>query len=89
MKPPERVDLSKVQFTPELLRSIPEAAARMYRVLPLVDTPEVLSIAMAEPIKPEVLDELFFVLGRDLQIQEADPSQLDMYVDRLYGKENG
>jgi hypothetical protein len=80
----EKIDLSTVQFTPELLRTIPAATVRLYRVLPVFDGPESLCIALPDGSKLEVIDELCFILGRSLDIRQAERHQLDTFIARLY-----
>ena len=84
----EHINLSEVRFTPDLLRCIPAATARMYSVLPVFDTPDCLCIALDDPSKAEVIDELHFILRRELQVQQADRQQIDAFIHRLYGDEH-
>jgi hypothetical protein len=86
MAPIARIDLSKVQFTPELLSCIPAATAQIYRVLPVFDAGATLGIVMTDPSNLDVIDALFFLLGRQLQVQQVDPQQLDTFIQRLYGE---
>ena len=79
----ERIDLSTIQFTPELLRCVPAATARKHRALPVADSPGCLSIALAD-IDLYVIDALAFTLNRELAIRIADGQQLDMFLRRLY-----
>jgi hypothetical protein len=82
----ERVDLTQVQFTPELLRSIPAEVARRYRVLPLVDVPPfALRVAFADPIDLDAVDGTHHVLKRELELRVADPQQVDHFIQKLYG----
>ena len=85
MVPNARIDLSTVQFTPELIRTIPTATVRMYRVLPVFEVSQHLVIALADPSRLEAIDELHFLLGRELQVFQADPRQIEEFINRLYG----
>jgi type IV pilus assembly protein PilB len=83
---PDKIDLRQVQFTPELLRSVPADVARRYRVLPIFDDPPfTLHVAFADPIDLDAVDETHFVLKRDLELRIADPQQVDEFIQRLYG----
>ena len=82
----EKIDLTQVRFTPELLRSIPAHVVRRYRVLPIFDHPPfVLRVAFADPIDLDAVDGTHFVLKRDLELRVADPQQVDEFIRRLYG----
>jgi type IV pilus assembly protein PilB len=78
------IDLATIHFTPELLRFIPKATARMYRVLPIGSAPDCIRIALADPSDLEVLHELYFVLGRAIEPYVADKHQLDTFIERMY-----
>jgi type IV pilus assembly protein PilB len=83
----EEIDLRNVQFTPELLASIPAKLARRYRVLPVVDSPRMLRIALADQAELDTIDALAHLLRRELELCVAEASQLDDFVNRLYGSE--
>jgi len=83
----EEVDLRNVEFTPELLGSIPADLARRYRVVPVFASPRVLRIALADPAELDTIDALAHLLRRDLELCVAGASQLNEFVNRLYGSE--
>ena len=81
----EFVDLTKVNFTPGLLRCIPAELARKYRVLPVAEKGNDLVIVTADPSDLNAIDQLHFRLNRLLEIQIADKDQIDSFIGRLYG----
>jgi hypothetical protein len=94
----EKIDLSTVRFTPELLKAIPACTARLYRVLPIFERvlpvserripvfeESVLCIALDDPSNSVLVEELEFVLQRRLELRQADSEQLDTFIQRLYG----
>ncbi len=81
----EHIDLSQVQFTPELLRLLPVEMVRKYRVLPVYKTGDLVGIATADPSDLNAIDELTHFLNRPLELFVADKSQLDTFTLRLYG----
>ncbi len=83
-----KIDLMTISFTPELLACVPTGTARKYRVLPIFDAGDTLGIVMPYPSKPDIIDALFFLLGRQLQIAQADPQQLDTFIQHLYGEDH-
>src|ERR1019366_4814429 len=52
----EIVDLTKVDFTPELLRCIPADVVRKYSVLPVLDSSDCLAIALSHVEDLNVID---------------------------------
>jgi len=83
------VDLSQVEFTPELLEYLPAEAARKYRVMPVADSPFHLVIAVADASDLNALDSIMFIVNREMEIRVADKSQLDEYIRRYYGSDGG
>ena len=81
----EKVELREVLFTPELLRCIPAATARMYSVLPIFDAGDCLGIVMLDPSRIEAIDELAFITGRSLQVRTAAAEEIRAFIDMHYG----
>ena len=81
----EKVDLRDIRFTPEILRSIPPATARMYSVIPIADAIEGVVIAAPYPFKLEAIDELRWIVGRNIEIRAADSDQLRTFIEKHYG----
>jgi type IV pilus assembly protein PilB len=84
----DEVDLSTVDFTPELLACIPAEMARRYRVLPISNLRSELWISMADPSDPEALDSLHQSLQRELVLCISEANQIDEFIERLYGPES-
>ena len=85
----EVVDLSGVQFTPELLKTVPGNIARLHQVVPVAEYGSTLQIALAQPLNPSVMDELGFSLKRDVVPVVADPKQILKVIQESYGPETG
>ena len=76
-----------MQFTPELLRSVPPHVARHYRVLPVFEESATsLGVALADPSDLDVVDGVHATLHRDLVLRVADAQQIDEFIQRLYGE---
>ncbi len=84
----ESIDLAHVHFTPELLRCIPAATARSFRVLPIFSGPSGLVVALADVKNLEVIDSLFQTLHRELEFRVAERDQLEEFIKRHYGDED-
>ncbi len=80
----EVVDLSDREITPEVIRLIPTSTARMYQCVPVADYGSVLQVALGDPMNPAIVDELGFVVGKEVQILVADQAQIAKLVDKYY-----
>ena len=83
----EEVDLRDIAFNRELLALIPAEFARRHLILPVLDSPDRVVVAMADPSDLAAIDELHSRLQRDVEICVADESQLHEFVGRLYATE--
>lgn len=83
----EVVDLRSVTFTPELLATVPANTARMYQCVPVAQYGNTLQVALGDPLNPSVLDELGFIVRKELSQVVADPAQITRIIDQHYGNE--
>ncbi|MBI1841811.1 MAG: Flp pilus assembly complex ATPase component TadA [Verrucomicrobia bacterium] len=83
----EVIDLRSVNFTPELLSAVPSATARMYQCVPVGLYGSTLQVALGNPLNPSALDELGFIIRKDLAQVVADPGQIMRTIDQHYGGE--
>ena len=56
----------------------------MYRVIPVLNASDCLCVATPHPSKLAAIDELRFILDRDLQVLQADEQQIDTFIRQLY-----
>jgi type IV pilus assembly protein PilB len=84
----EVVNLDNVQFTPELLKNIPAGTARMYQCVPVEDFGSALRIAMANAMNPSAVDEISYIVRKEVQLVVADPKAIEKAISRHYGDES-
>src|SRR5688572_2139109 len=83
----EVVSVGDVNYTPELLKLVPAATARMYQCLPVADFGSTLQVALGDPLNPHALDELSYIVGKEIQIVVGDPVTIDKLITRYYGED--
>src|SRR5260370_5492435 len=81
----EVVSLADREFTPEVISAVPAGTARMYQCMPVNVFDSSVQIALADPLNPARIDELGFIIKKDVQIVVADPVQIQKAIDRFYG----
>src|SRR5579859_3910893 len=81
----EVVSLADREFTPEVINAVPAGTARMYQAMPVNVFDSTVQIALADPLNPARIDELGFIIKKDVQIVVADPAQIQRAIDRFYG----
>ncbi|MBI4658481.1 MAG: Flp pilus assembly complex ATPase component TadA [Verrucomicrobia bacterium] len=84
----EVAEVREQDITPEVLKIVPAATARMYQCLPLADYGSSVRIALADPLNPAVIDELGFSIGREVQVVVSDPAQIERAINNLYPEDS-
>ncbi|HON07236.1 MAG TPA: type II secretion system ATPase GspE [Verrucomicrobiota bacterium] len=85
----EVVDLSNREIPPEVLKLVPPATARMYKCIPVAAYGDSLQVALVDPLNPAIIDELGFMIGKDIQVVVADPEQIEKAIVKYYGEDTG
>ena len=80
----EVVNLDAVEVPPEVIATVPAMTARMYQCVPLEDYGSVLRVALGDPLNPAIVDELGFVVRREVQVVVADPQQVERLLNKYY-----
>jgi len=78
------INLKTFPFRPELVRVLPESAARRLRVLVLEERSDGLLVGMSDPLDLIGFDEVSRLLKRPIHIAVVAESQLLPAFDRLY-----
>ncbi|MFM2082621.1 MAG: hypothetical protein RL380_1312 [Verrucomicrobiota bacterium] len=71
----------------DLLKCVPPATARTYQCFPVALHGNTLQLALADPFNSGHLDELGFVIKKDLQVVVAEPADIHRCVEKFYGQE--
>ncbi len=78
------VQLNDVVVPPEVLNRITEPMAQLYKIVPVAFQDNTLTIAMCEPQKLSVIDELRSFLGYDIRPVVTTERQIDRALERYY-----
>ncbi|MBP5226981.1 MAG: type II/IV secretion system protein [Kiritimatiellae bacterium] len=84
----EVVDLASVTIDPDVIQAIPASVARMYSVLPISQTAGTITLACSTLIEPQVMDELMFVVTKDIQFVMAKENDIRTRVIEYYGEDD-
>lgn len=82
------VDLTGIELPADAANTVPAGVARMYGVIPVEIQSDTATLAASTLIGPEVLDELRFVLTRDVEIVLAREDQIKTAISAIYGEED-
>ncbi len=81
-------DLEELEIPREVLRIMPASVARMYEAIPVAVMGNLVTVAVIDPTNPQLVEELSFVIGKDVQLAVAPSKQIQDAVTRYYGEES-
>ena len=84
----EVVNIDGIEFTPELLKNIPAGTARMYQCVPIEDFGSALRVALANPLSPSAVDEIAYIVGKEVQLVVVDPGAIEKLISKHYGEDS-
>ena len=85
---PTFVTLYDRQVPGDVLSTVSEPMAQLYRVVPLSLEGNKLTVASAEPQKIQIADELHSLLGYDIQICVATEAEIQKAIEKFYSSES-
>jgi type IV pilus assembly protein PilB len=78
------IEIRESELTPEIIQIIPAATARMFECVPVALYGSTAQVAFVDPLNPEVIDQLGFTIGKEVQVVVADPAQIRKALDKFY-----
>ena len=78
--------VKEMEIAPEAIQAIPPATARMYQCLPLELHGNSLRVALADPLNPAIVDEVGFIVRKELQVVVADPAAVVAALGKFYAE---
>lgn len=80
----QHVVLENFTFSRTLIRLIPEEIARKYKVIPLFEQDDILTVAMADPTNLRTIDHLKFKTGKEIEPVIATEKSILAAIDKNY-----
>jgi len=82
------INLPATDIPPEVVRSVPVSVARMYNIVPVSLTGTAVELAVFDLVGPQTMDELMFVLTRDVSFVMAREEDIRNCINQFYGDES-
>ncbi len=79
------VDLTGFTPAPALLEMIPPGVARLHGALPVSFDSVGLTICLVDPLNPQVMEDLRFALGKEINLAIAPDHVVEKILDESYG----
>lgn len=82
------INLPATDIPPDVVRSVPVSVARMYNVVPVSLSAASVEVAVFDLVPPQTMDELMFVLTRDVTFVFAREEDIRNHINQFYGDES-
>jgi type IV pilus assembly protein PilB len=82
------INLPATDIPPDVVHAIPASVARMYMVVPVEKGMNSVTLATSNLVNPATLDELMFVLSRDVSLVLAREEDIRVCVNQFYGDDS-
>ncbi len=79
------VDLDEMHLDPELARSVPEHLAQRYKVIPVAQNDNRLTLAMVDPLNVIAIDDIRLITGFDIDPVIATEESIIKAINNQYG----
>ena len=83
----EFIDLSEFEPPEALLSLIPAGTARLHGALPISYDNGGISVALTDPLNPQILEDLRFSVGQELVLVVGADNLVEQKINELYGGE--
>ncbi|MBX7258568.1 MAG: Flp pilus assembly complex ATPase component TadA [Candidatus Hydrogenedentes bacterium] len=83
----ERVDVTRLQVSDDIVRKIPAEVAKYYSVVPVREKDGKLMVAMADPLNLKHIDDLRRITGMDIQGAISNPQDIGIFIKNNYSFE--
>ncbi|MHC4083987.1 MAG: GspE/PulE family protein [Planctomycetota bacterium] len=81
----EKIDLTDISISPEVITLVPAELVSKHSILPLRHENGRLAVAMIDPFKPQVIEDLRLVSGHPVRRYYAEPAQMENSILKFYG----
>ncbi len=78
------VDLDTIIFDDTLRELVPVASVRLHHIVPVEVTPDSVVFATSDIVEADVIDELTFLLSREIRFVMASSAQIDRVLDEYF-----
>lgn len=79
------VDLENQTFDPELIRTVPEHLVRRYKIVPIGQLENKLTLAMVDPLNVLAIDDIRLITGFDIQPVICTEDGIQKIIDQHFG----
>jgi len=83
----EMVDLGATTIPPDVPTIVPVELARRYKIIPIASAGDILTIAFSNPLDVDVVDEIKYILKKDVEVVIAPEDEILAAINKHYGSQ--
>jgi len=83
----EIVEIDHMEIPPEVIARASSSVVQIYRIIPISYEDNLLTVAMADPLNVNALDDLKFMLQCEVKGVVAEPEAVDHAIEKYYSTE--
>ena len=76
--------LKDTEIPPEIVGAVPPTTARMYQCMPIGVYDHAVRVVLADPLNPATLDEISFIVGKEVHVVVTEPKVVVELIDKYY-----
>jgi type IV pilus assembly protein PilB len=81
----EQINLAQISVSSEVLNLITPDIAQFYNIIPIRKSDNVLTIAMADPLAINTIDDLKVIIGCEIEGAVSSQTEIASAIEKLYG----
>lgn len=82
------VNLPGLDVPSEVIRSVPSSLVRMHNMVPVEAGPSSVKLVTFDIVSPQIMDEIQFILTRDISFVVARESDIRVFINQFYSDES-
>ena len=83
----EMVDIKNIGIPKEVLKFVNPSMARIYNIMPIKYENNMLTVAIADPLNPHIIDDLHFMLDLEISAVLSTHDDIKTAIKKHYGEE--
>ena len=83
------ITLQEYEPPQEAIQAMPADTARLHQAFPVAVYDSVLQVALADPLDTAKIDELSFVVKKEIQPLVCNPAEIEKAINKFYGEGSG
>ncbi len=76
------------EFPADVVKLIPPSSARLHGIVPIAVVGNLIKAAIRDPFNNNAVQEISFILNKDVEVFVADPEKIDKFVESHYGEDS-